>query len=60
MTREEAIATLEDIKETYRSDEDYADWVEACTYAINLIITVGVIQNDSLVIPQAYKGGDTE
>lgn len=38
MTREEAIATLEDIIETYRTDEEYKDWVEACSYAINLIV----------------------
>lgn len=38
MTREKCLSTLEDIIETYRSDEEYADWVEACTYAINLII----------------------
>lgn len=38
MTREEAIQILEDIIETYRNDEENKDWVEACSYAINLIV----------------------
>lgn len=38
MTREEAIEILGDIIETFRSDEEYKDWVEACSYAINLIV----------------------
>ena len=38
MTREEVISTLEDIIETFRNDEEYKDWVEACAYAINLIV----------------------
>ena len=38
MTRKEAIATLEDIITTFRGDEEYKDWVEACSYAINLIV----------------------
>lgn len=33
----DAIAILEDIIETYRNDEEYKDWVEACAYAINLL-----------------------
>lgn len=37
MTREEAIAILEDIITTFRGDEEYKDWVEACSYAINLM-----------------------
>ena len=37
MTREEAIMHLEDIITTFRGDEEYLDWVEACAYAINLI-----------------------
>lgn len=37
MTREEAISILEDIITTFRGDEEYADWVEAYAYAINLI-----------------------
>lgn len=37
MTREECLQTLEDIIETFKSDPEYTDWVEACAYAINLI-----------------------
>ena len=38
MNREEVINCLEDIIETYRNNEECKDWVEACSYAINLIV----------------------
>jgi len=38
MTKGEAIAILEDIIETFRNDEEYKDWVEACSYAINVVM----------------------
>lgn len=64
MTREEVITTLEDIIETYRDDEEYIDWVEACSYAINLIVKgdmycpscgVRLVSENEYVEPKPYK-----
>ena len=36
----EIINTLKDIIETFRGDEDYKDWIEACREAIKYIKVV--------------------
>lgn len=54
MKREEAIATLEDIIETYRNDKEYKDWVEACSYAINLIIDMAIAELSQPIVCKDY------
>lgn len=40
MTIEEIVNNLEDIIETFKSDEEYEDWVMACRYARDIIESV--------------------
>ncbi len=40
MEANEIINILEDIIETFRGDEDYKDWIEACREAIKYIKVV--------------------